>query len=325
MPLILNEHDVRSVLPMDDLIATMEKAVSHFSAGAVQQPVRTVLPAASGGFFGVMPAYLSEPSALGAKLVTLYTSNTAKNIPTHLATIVVLDPETGRLQAIMDGRFITEARTAAVSAVTARHLALPQASTLAIIGSGVQARSHIEALPLVRPVKEVRAWSPTRAHLEQFVNETSPHVSATVRACQSAEEAVRGADLIVLATSSVTPVVQAAWVTPGAHVMCVGACRPNQREMDPELVSQSRFFVDSKAAALVESGDVIISIAEGRFTAKHIQAEIGEVILGRAPGRRTSDEITVFKSLGMAVEDVASGELAYRRALQRGVGKEVTI
>jgi ornithine cyclodeaminase len=287
--------------------------------------VRTVLPAASGGFFGVMPAYLSEPSALGAKLVTLYTSNTAKNIPTHLATIVVLDPETGRLQAIMDGRFITEARTAAVSAVTARHLALPQASTLAIIGSGVQARSHIEAMPLVRPVREVRVWSPTRAHVEQFISEMAPHVSATIRACQTAQDAVAGADLVVLATSSVTPVVQADWVKRGAHVMCVGACRPNQREMDPELVRRSRLFVDSRAAALVESGDVIMSIAEGRFAADHIRAEIGEVILGRVEGRRSADEITVFKSLGMAVEDVASAELAYRRALERGVGTEVLI
>ncbi len=225
----------------------------------------------------------------------------------------------------MDGRFITEARTAAVSAVTARHLALPHASTLAIIGSGVQARSHLEALPLVRPVKDVRAWSPTRAHLDEFVKETAPHVAAKVRACHSAEEAVRGADLIVLATSSVTPVVQTDWVKPGAHVMSVGACRPNQREMDPDLVGRSRFFVDSKAAALVESGDVILGIAEGRFTADHIQAEIGDVVLGRAQGRRTDEEITVFKSLGMAVEDVASGELAYRRALARGVGTEVTI
>jgi ornithine cyclodeaminase len=153
----------------------------------------------------------------------------------------------------------------------------------------------------------------------------APHVSATIQACQSAEDAVSGADLIVLATSSVTPVVQAAWIKPGAHVMCVGACRPNQREMDPELVRRSRLFVDSRAAALVESGDVIIGIAEGCFTADHIQAEIGEVLLGRDQGRRSADEITVFKSLGMAVEDVASGELAYRRALQRGVGTEVKI
>ncbi len=323
---LLTEDHVKSLLPMADLVTAMESAVARFSAGEVLQPVRTVLSVGpTHAYFGLMPAFLTQPATLGAKLVTVFNGNHARGLPSHLATIVLLDPDTGSLIALMDGRYITEARTAAVSAVSARHLARPDASTLAIIGSGVQARSHLEAYAEVRALKDVRVWSPTAKSRERFVTDMAGHVAVRLSATDTAEAAVRGADLIVLATSAPTPVIEQAWVDKGAHVVSVGACRPDQREMPPDLVAGSRLFVDSRAAALVESGDVVLGIKEQRFTTTHIAGELGEVVLGRVPGRSNPDAITVFKSLGMAVEDVVTADLVLRRAIEIGAGSEHTL
>lgn len=323
---LLTEQQVQSLLPMGDLIAAMEAALARFSAGEVLQPVRSVLTVGpTKAFFGLMPAYVPNPGSLGAKLVTVFADNPAKQLPSHLATILLLDPETGSLQALMDGRYITEARTAAVSAVSARFLAKRDASTLAIIGSGVQARSHLEAFAEVRQLKEVRVWSPRAASRERFVGEMTGQVPVLVRATDTAEAAVRGADLIVLATSSTTPVIKDEWVGAGAHVVSVGACRPDQREIDPALVSRARFFVDSRAAALVESGDVVMGLAAGLFSATHIRGELGEVVLGRVEGRPADSDVTIFKSLGMAVEDVVAADLVLRRAVETGAGTELTL
>ena len=253
---------------MGDLIAAMEAALARFSAGEVLQPVRSVLIVGpTKAYFGLMPAYVPTPGTLGAKLVTVFSENPSKQLPSHLATILLLDPETGSLQALMDGRYITEARTAAVSAVSARFLANREAATLAIIGSGVQARSHLEAFAEVRQLKEVRVWSPKAASRERFVGEMTGHVPVPVRATDTAEAAVRDADLIVLVTASETPVIQNEWVGAGAHVVSVGACRPTHREMDPALIARARLFVDSRAAAVVESGDIVMGIASGLFSA----------------------------------------------------------
>jgi len=323
---LLTEDHVKSLLPMSSLIAAMEAAVARFSAGEVLQPVRTVLSVGpTKAFFGLMPAYIEQPARLGAKLVTVFNDNHARGLPSHLATIVLLDPDTGALMALIDGRYITEARTAAVSAVSARHLARPEAATLAIIGSGVQARSHLEAFAEVRTLREVRVWSPRPRSRERFVEEMSGRVAARLRDCVSAEQAVTGADLVVLATSSPTPVIEDLWIEAGAHVVSVGACRPDQREMAPELVRRSRLFVDSRAAALVESGDVVIGIQEHRFDDRHIVGELGEVVLGRVGGRTSTDQITVFKSLGMAVEDVVTADLVFRKAVETGAGSELTL
>ena len=323
---LLTEQHVHSLLPMSDLISAMESALAKFSSGEVLQPVRSVLLVGpTKAYFGVMPAYVPSPASLGAKLVTVFGENHKKQLPSHLATILLLDPETGALIALMDGRYITEARTAAVSAVSARFLARATAGRLALIGSGVQARSHLEALQHVRQIKDVRIWSPRPQSRQQFVDDMSPRIPVPVVACDSAEAAVRDADLIVLATSSKTPVVQSAWVGRGAHVMCVGACRPDQREMAPELVQRSRLYVDSRAAALVESGDVVMNIAEGYFDASHIRGEVGELVLGRVGGRKNDADVTVFKSLGMAVEDVAAADLVFRRASENGAGTELTL
>ncbi|MGE0863186.1 MAG: ornithine cyclodeaminase family protein [Vicinamibacterales bacterium] len=323
---LLTEQQVQSLLPMGDLIAAMEAALARFSAGEVLQPVRSVLTVGpTKAFFGLMPAYVPNPGSLGAKLVTVFADNPAKQLPSHLATILLLDPETGSLQALMDGRYITEARTAAVSAVSARFLAKRDASTLAIIGSGVQARSHLEAFAEVRQLKEVRVWSPRAASRERFVGEMTGQVPVLVRATDTAEDAVRGADLIVLATSSTTPVIKDAWVGAGAHVVSVGACRPDQREIDPALVARARLFVDSRAAALVESGDVVMGMAAGLFDSAHIRGELGEVVLGRIEGRHGDGDVTIFKSLGMAVEDVVAADLVLRRAVETGAGTELTL
>ena len=310
MAIWLSEADVRAVLSMADLIEVMESALASFSTGHVEQPVRTVIEA-PGGFFGSMPALLKSTPAMGAKLVTVFHENTHKGLPTHLATIVLLDPTTGELLAIMDGRYITEARTAAVSAVAARYLAREDASVLAIIGSGVQARSHLSALSLVRNFSDIRCWSPTASHASTFAADSKDR---PVHAVESAQAAVHGADVIALVTASPDPVIRDEWVRSGACVISVGACRPNQREMDPPLVARARLVVDSRSAALKESGDVVLGLREGLFEEDHIVAELGHVVNDPSLGRRDANEITVFKSLGLAVEDVAAADLAYRRA-----------
>jgi alanine dehydrogenase len=274
-----------------------------------------------GGFYGAMPAFMAQPAALGTKLVTVYESNAARGLPTHLATIVLLDPETGELLAILDGRYITEARTAAVSAVSARHLARPDARVLAIIGSGVQARSHIEALTRVRRFEEIRVWGRDPGRRFSLIEEMLPRVATRLVPAESVRDAVRDADVVALVTAAREPVVERGWIARGAHLCAVGACRPDQREMDTSLVRDARVFVDSRTGALAEAGDLVIPIKEGAVTASHIVAELGEVVGGRVEGRQSADEITIFKSLGMAVEDVAAAHLALERASQRGLGR----
>ena len=322
MPVLLSEQDVRTVLSMGDLIGAMEAALVRFSSRQVVQPLRTVIEVGlQKAFFGVMPAFIQDPPALGTKVVSVFSSNTAVGLPTHLATIVLLDSMTGELLSVVDGRFITEARTAAVSALSVKLLARSDASTLAIIGSGVQAHSHLEAIGLVRDLAEVRVWSPNADNRAAFAREMQPRTSAPVMATSSAQDAIDGADLVVLATASRDPVVRNEWIAAGAHVCAVGACRPDQREMDTALVSRSRLFVDSRTGALAEAGDIVLPIAEGAFGETHIAGELGEVASGAVPGRTSPAEVTVFKSLGMAVEDIAAAHLAYVKAAERGLGR----
>ncbi len=295
-PLYLNEEQVRKHLRMADLIPAMEKALTEFSAGKVTQPVRQVISVdPPGGFYGMMPAL--TPEGLGQKIVTFYPPNADKGLPTHMATILLNDPETGAPLAVMDGRLITEMRTAAGSAAATKLLAPPDAKILAILGSGVQARSHVKALRLVRNFEEIRVWSPNKSHAESFAKEISGKA-------MSAEDAVRGADVIVTVTSSKMPILCGAWLKRGCHVNAVGACRPDWRELDDDTMGNV-VFVDSREAALKESGDVILSRAK-------IYAELGEALAGKIPAR--ADEITIFKSLGMAVEDIAAALLVHRSA-----------
>jgi ornithine cyclodeaminase/alanine dehydrogenase-like protein (mu-crystallin family) len=289
---VLDEPAVQQRLLYKDLIPAIADALAALSAGRVVQPVRTVLPVAPHqGFFAVMPAYAG---ALGAKLVTFYPKNVG--IHTHHALIVMLKPETGEPLAVMDGRLITEMRTAAASAVATQRLAREDVSVLAILGSGVQARSHLAALRHVRAFKEVRVWSPH--HAAEFARQHG------IRAAASAADAVRGADVVVVAVNSMTPVLQGQWLSPGTHINAIGATRPDWRELDDDLVTTARIFVDSRDAATRESGDIIAAQQE--------VTEIGAVVAGTAPGRRDAKEITLFKSVGVAVEDVAAAALVLR-------------
>ena len=294
--LFLDENQVRKHLRMADLIPAMEKALIDFSAGKVTQPVRQVIPVdPPGGFYGMMPAL--TPEGLGQKIVTFYPPNAEKGIATHMALIVLNDPQTGEPLAVMDGRLITEMRTAAVSAAATKLLASPDAKILAILGSGVQARSHVGALRLVRQFEEIRVWSPNKSHTESFAKEIGAKA-------MPAEDAVRGADVIVTVTSSKMSILRGVWLKRGCHVNAIGACRPDWRELDDDAM-RSVVFVDSREAAMKESGDVILSGAK-------IYAELGEVFAGKVPHR--ANEITIFKSLGMAVEDIAAALLVYRAA-----------
>jgi alanine dehydrogenase len=292
-----------------------------FSSGAVRQPVRSVIEVGEDrAFFGIMPAALNDPPAVGAKLVTVYEHNHAVGLPSHLATIVLLDHATGALAAILDGRYITEARTAAVSAVSVKHLARPDARVLAIIGSGVQARSHLEAIRHVRALSEVRVWSPNAEHRQAFVRHAAETTTLAVRAASTAAEAIRGADVIVLATSSRTPVILDADVAAGAHITAVGACRPDQREMPTALMARARVFVDSRLAAQQEAGDILIPMGEGAIDANHLAGELGQVVGQEVAGRLNDTQVTVFKSLGLAVEDMVAAHLALSRARVAGLG-----
>jgi len=294
--IFLEEEKVRSLLPMQELIPAMAEAMRDLSAGKVQQPLRQIVSVTEHqGFFGVMPAY---GGALGAKLVTFFPNN--QGLPTHHAIIALFHPETGEPLILMDGRLITEMRTAAVSAVATDLLARREVEVLAILGSGVQAQSHLEALRIVRRFREVRVWSPR--HAARFAQQFG--VKATV----SAEEAVRGADVIVVATSATTPILRGQWLSSGSHINAVGATRPNWRELDDEVLRRARLYVESREAASKESGDVI--------AAGTIFAELGEVFSGVKSGRQSDDEITLYKSVGVAIEDLAAASLVYRRWME---------
>src|SRR5213080_2430565 len=290
-PLHLDEQKVRKHLQIEKLIPAMEKALIDFSAGKVTQPVRRVIPVdPPGGFYGMMPAL--TPEGLGQKIVTFYPPNAERGLPTHMATIFLVDPETGAPLAVLDGRLITEMRTAAVSAAATKLLAPRDAKVLAILGSGVQGRSHVEALRLVRQFEEIRVWSPNKSHAEQFAKEIGAKT-------MSAEEAVRGADVVVTVTSSKMSILRGAWLKSGCHVNAIGACRPDWRELDDDAM-RNVVFVDSREAAMKESGDVILSGAK-------IYAELGETLAGKVPPR--ANDTTIFKSLGLAVEDIAAALL----------------
>ena len=293
-PLFLDEEQVREHLQMSDLIPAMEKALIDFSAGKVVQPVRSVIPVSPpGGFFGMMPALATD--GLGIKLVTFYPPNADRGIPTHMAMILLFERDTGTPLAVMDGRLITEMRTAAVSAAATKLLAAPDAHVLAILGSGVQARSHFEALSIVRRFDDIRIWSRTDRNAQVLAEEIGGRA-------MSAEQAARDADVVVTVTSSTTPVLQGEWLKPGCHVNAIGACRPDWRELDDRALDNV-VFVDSRAAAWQEAGDIVLSGAE-------IYAELGEALAGKVDARQS--ETTVFKSLGMAIEDLAAAQLVYR-------------
>jgi thiomorpholine-carboxylate dehydrogenase len=297
----LDEEKVRALLHWDDLIGTMEAALAGFSSGRVIQPVRSMLTIEEDKrYLGIMPAVAED--AMGLKLVSFYPGNAGTGVPTHLAMILLCRPDTGEPLAVMDGRLITEMRTAAVSAAVTRRLARPGSRVLALLGSGVQARAHLEALSRVCKFDEVRVWSRTPQHAERFARE---HQAAAM----DAESAVRGADVIVTATNAREPILKGAWLKRGAHVNAVGSPRPTWRELDDEAMANV-LVVDSREAVLKESGDVILSKAK-------IYAEAGEIFAGAKSA--PTGETTIFKSVGMAIEDLAAARLVYEVSRARSV------
>lgn len=291
----LDEDAIRSVLRLEELISAMEHALIDFSAGRVQQPVRSLIPLPQhSGIMGIMPAVYGD--IMGAKLVNVYPNNAARGLPTHQAIIAIFRSNTGEPLAIMDGRLITELRTAAVSAVATKLLSSPTARALAVLGSGVQARAHVRALALVRKFDDIRVWSRNPRHAQAFASE----IGATAT---SAEDAVRRADVVVTCTNSPEPVLRGAWLKPGTLVNAVGAVGPLRRELDEDAM-RGAVIVDSRDAALEESGDLLLAGAS-------IHAELGELLAGTKPMPQA--ETTVFKSLGLAVEDLAAARLVLKK------------
>ncbi len=309
--LVLDEHQVRELLTMRDCIRVMEEALADLSLGKAANPLRSVLRAeGAAGFFGLMPAFRG---GYGLKEVCVFPGNPARGLDTHLGGVLLHDGETGQLLAIMNATAITAIRTAAVSAVATKLLAREEAHVLAVLGAGVQARSHLEAIPLVREIREVRVYSRTRAKANSVAAGAPP---VPMRVVDSAEEAVRGADIIVTATSSKEPVVKREWISPGAHINAVGSSVKTSREIDTDTMKVASLFVDRRESTLNESGEYLMA----GLSPGHIRAEIGEIVLGKAGGRSSAEEITLFKSLGLAVEDLASAQFLFQEARRRGSG-----
>jgi ornithine cyclodeaminase/alanine dehydrogenase-like protein (mu-crystallin family) len=323
MILVLSEPEVERLLPMEACIDVMSEALAALARGQMYQPLRAVArPPDAPGLIGLMPAYRSAPpAAFGLKAVNVMPGNPARGLDAHQGAVLLSDGDTGELRAIVNASAITAIRTAAVSGVATQALAREDARELAIVGAGVQARWHLQAMAAVRPFERARIWSRTAANAERVAAEAG--VPFPVEAVGSAEDAVRGADVIVTATSSPTPVVQREWLADGAHVNAVGSSIPTTRELDAETVAAASLFVDRRESTENESGDYLLALRDGAIGPGHIRAELGEVLVGAAPGRTSDTELTLFKSLGLAVEDLAAAQYVVERARESGVGSEV--
>jgi ornithine cyclodeaminase len=319
--LFVNEADVRRLLPMDDCVPLMREALASLSRGDVIVPLRSkvMLPDGS-GLLGLMPGYLGEPRSFGLKVVTVMPGNHGTTYDSHQGVVMLFGVAHGEPLAILDATSITAIRTAAASAAATHLLARADAGDLALIGSGAQARAHLAAMRAVRTLRRVRVWSRNRAHAETLAREEGPKAGVEIEVSASGEEAVRGADLVCTLTASKEPVLQGAWLSPGAHVNAVGACFATHRELDTETVRRARFYTDCRESCLNEAGDLLIPLREGAITDGHLLGEVGEVILGRAPGRSSRDDVTVYESLGVAVEDLAAAHSIHRRAMRTGEG-----
>ena len=319
--LVLNNDEVVELLPMKECITLMREALLALAKGEVHQPLRTVTKARDAkGVLGLMPAYMSSPAAYGLKAICVFPGNPEKGLDSHQGAVQLFSGETGELLAIMNASAITAIRTAAVSGVATDRLAREDAGNLAILGSGVQARSHLLAMAEVRSIKRCRIASRRLEHARKFVDEIRPEVSFLLEAVESVEEALDDANLIVTATNSREPIVRREWVAAGAHLNVVGSSSPKAREVDSVTMAAASLFIDRRESAVNEAGDYIIPLSEGGIGPDHIRAEVGEVLNGEKPGRTSADEITLFKSLGIAVEDLFAAEYLFRKAREAKVG-----
>ena len=319
---VLSHSEVEDLLPVGECIPVMEAALTALARGEVHQPLRMIIqPPGAAGDMALMPSYRAgERARYGLKAVCFFAGNPAVGLDSHQGGVLMFSAETGELLAVMNASAITAIRTAAVSGVATKLLAREDASELAIIGSGVQARAHLEAMSSVRAIKRVRVASLTLDHARRFADELKPRYGFPIEPIESVEAAVRGADLIVTATTSERAILKRDWISAGAHLNVVGSSIPTTREVDTATMAAATLFVDRRESTLNEGGDYLFAMREGAIGPDHIRAELGEVLLGSAPGRTSRDEITLFKSLGLAVEDLASASHVYRRAQESSVG-----
>ena len=320
--LILNHAEVEELLPMDACIAVMAEALTALAKGQVHQPLRMVVrPPDAAGLMGLMPAYMSGGhAAYGLKAVCIFPQNAKIGKDAHQGSVMLFSAETGELLALMNASAITAIRTAAVSGVATQLLANENAGDLAIIGSGVQARAHLAAMAVARPLRRVRVAGRSLINAQKFAAEMSTRYNFPIEAVDSIETAVRDADLIVTATTAAGPILKREWIAPGAHLNVVGSSIPTTREVDTATMAAAGLFVDRRESTLNEAGDYLFAAQEGAIGPEHIKAELGELLIGAKPGRARPDEITLFKSLGLAVEDLASAEYIYRQARQKQAG-----
>jgi alanine dehydrogenase len=323
--LILSQSDVDRLLPMDACIDVMASALASLARGDAALPLRTIMRVPkTDNFFAAMPGYveLDGEGVFGAKLVTVFPGNQGTAFDSHQGAVLIFDNEHGGVAAVLDGTAITSTRTAAVSGVATRALARDDASGLAIRGSGVQANTHLRA---VRAIRTVRIWSRKFENAQVLADVARRDFGVAAVATATNEEAVRGADIICATTSSNDPVLFGDWVSPGAHINAVGVSQPTARELDSNVVVRSRLYVDRRESALKEPGDILAPLKEGLIGPDHIVGEIGEVLIGRAPGRQQREDITLFKSLGLAIEDLAASAYVYAEAVRAGVGVRVEL
>lgn len=327
--LIVSHDDVERLLPMPACIDLMADTLATTARGDALLPLRQIIMLPGGrNAFGVMPAVLAGPDGkqgIGAKIITVFPDNADTPYESHIGVVLYFEDANGRLLAIIDASSITAIRTAAVSGLATRLLAVPHASDLAILGAGVQAMSHLDAMLAVRPIERVRIWSRGAARCASFATWAKKRFGLSVEVCDSAELAVRGAQVVCTVTGSREPVLRGEWLSPGVHVNAVGSALRTARELDSQAVVQSRLFVDRRESALNEAGDFLIPRSEGLIDDSHILAEIGELVIGRAEGRLHDDDRTLFKSLGLAVQDVASARFIHERAVAEGSGTWMTI
>jgi ornithine cyclodeaminase/alanine dehydrogenase-like protein (mu-crystallin family) len=323
MILVLSESEVERLLPMDECIEVMSDALAALARGEMYQPLRSVVrPPDAAGLIGLMPAHrAAPPPAFALKAINIMPENPARGLDAHQGAVLLSDGDTGELLAVLNASPITAIRTAAVSAVATRALAREDTRELAILGAGVQARSHLQAMAAVRPFERARIWSRTAANAERVAAEAD--APFPIEVAESAEAALRGADVVVTATSSAGPVVRREWLADGVHVNAVGSSIPTTRELDTETVAAASLFVDRRESTENEAGDYLMPLREGAIGPEHIRAELGDVLLRVAPGRTSADELTVFKSLGIAIEDLAAAEHVVARARETGAGTEV--
>lgn len=322
---ILGGAEIKALLPMDACIEVMRRTMIAVSEGRARIPPRSALPVSSGGLLGNMPGYLAEPECFGVKLLSLFPGNPAAGLSSHLGLVLLFEPEHGQPVAILDAAELTAIRTAAVSGLATVLLAREDAGDLAILGAGEQARSHLEAMLAVRKIRRVRVWSRTAASAAAFAASQEQRHGLVIETAASPREAVTGADLICTVSAARAPILHGEWIVPGAHLNVAGASRPDAVEVDTETVTRSRYFVDFRESTVREAGEYLAALKAGAITPEHILAEIGEVASGAKPGRRGADEITLFRSLGVAPEDLAAAHYVLEAARAQGVGQVATL